>query len=128
MRLLLKRYLYKVHISGTFAVAPSVESELYLIANYILCRDYASAFSACGRVTTDVELSDEGRNNLDLVLKHATTDGNPNALAVVARLCLQLMDSPVVFRVNIATVMSDYLSKMVHTDACCRLTPAEEQV
>lgn len=109
-------------------MAPSVESELYLVANYMLCRDYPSAFAACGRVTTDVELSEEGRNNLSLLLEYAQADGHPNALAVVARLALQLMDSPVLVPINIATVMSDYLSKMVHADASCRLTTEEELV
>lgn len=119
-------YLFKIHVSNGFAFASSFEAELYLLANLVLARDFARAFEVASRVFTDIGLTNEGQQNLDLALKYTNKNLHPDALAVQARLYLQLSDAPVVLEINIAKVMSEHINRHNHVSAQCRLTPAEE--
>ena len=120
-------YLFNIHVSGTFAFAPSIEAELYLLMVFTVSRAYTPAFQSAGRVATDIPLSDEALQTLENFITHASDDGHPHAHSVLARTYLNLVDAPIRLEsVDPVVLMVRYIPKRSHVNAQCRLTEQEE--
>lgn len=118
-------FLYEIHVSNGFMVAPTLPSALYLLLLRMLYRDYAAASGLVTAVGTDAKHSDEEAQifrELGLI-----TDRHPDAHACRLKISLAVADSPIECDWDDRAEYGNYCNKVSHVGARCRLNDDEEK-
>ena len=115
--------------------ATTLASALYLVLLRYLNRQYNAFVRLVDTVATDVKLSREEQNTLNLLTKKFTffgsgeahsPDEHPDAHACFLHASLVLLDSPIVLPWDLTVQMAGYIDKLHHVSSGCRLSPTEE--
>ena len=118
-------YLYPIHVSLSFAMTKGLNSALYLLLLRLLHREYDGAFRLCDSIATDSKLSPEGTQILK-AFAFAEDDFHPDSHAVRLKVSLVIIDSGSVLPWDLTIQLAEYIRKLPHVSATCRLPTQEE--
>ena len=120
-------YLYPVHVSLCFCASTTLASALYLLLLRFLNRQYRAVMQLVDSVASDTDLTAEEAHSLHMCNSPANSvDAHPDAHACRLKISLVMLDSPVSPPWDLTIEMSNYVRKLPHVSANCRLTPTEE--
>jgi hypothetical protein len=118
-------YLYPVHVSMSFVFTPTLASSLYLLSLRFFHCEYEEVFKIASTIGTDVEFTDEERQNFNML--DSVHDWRPEAHACRAKIGLLVADSPV----NMCWDLPRETAAMIRSSAsigmACRLNESEER-
>ncbi|CUG89319.1 zinc finger protein, putative [Bodo saltans] len=117
-------YLYNVHASGAFVVAPSLGASLYLAALSCMHRMYEVALRTLESCYVDTDFTVEEAYMCALMqrsLDRNAPDLHPDAHAVRIKLAHAVMYSDNKLQWPLHTELESYLAKARHVSANCRL-------
>lgn len=118
-------YLYPVHTSLSLLMPGTLASTLYLILLLLLGRQYSRVFRLLDSCTVDVPFTTEERwvfGQLD----RSKDDRHPDSLACRIKLSLAVRHSENKFGWELHQELDEYLHKLPHVSAACRLSLEEE--
>jgi hypothetical protein len=120
-------YVYPVHVSLCFCASPTLASALYLLLLRFLNRQYHAVCTLVDTVSSDTDLTKEEANSLALLNSpKCSADCHPDAHACRLKISLVMLDSPVSPPWDLSSEIANYIKKLPHISANCRLTPHEE--
>ena len=119
-------FLYEIHVSNSFMVAPTLPSALYLLALRFMARDYHSVFTLANSIATDAKFSAEEKQIFEL-LGDIVGDAHPDSHACRLKISLAIADAPIITPWDDRSEYGKYLLKLTHISARCRLTKEEEE-
>ena len=127
-------YVYTVHVSHTFLLAETLASSLFLLLLQLLARSYAAAFRLAETCELDSALSREEAFVMRQ-MSRALHDQHPDAHACRLKLALavsyseaklELTDDSTGQRWQLDEEYAQYVRKLAHVSAACRLSAREE--
>lgn len=119
-------YLYAVHPSGAFLETPSLSSAFYLVLLRLMHRDYEIVSRLLSACSSDIELQREEAWVFDM-LGRTAEDKHPDAHALRMRLALVAFESGHEVPYDVSADYAEYISKLSHVSAVCRLKMDEEE-
>eukprot|EP00756_Hemistasia_phaeocysticola_P010308 Hpha_TRINITY_DN15008_c2_g11::TRINITY_DN15008_c2_g11_i2::g.123952::m.123952 len=117
-------FLYPVHVSLSFVLAPTLASALYLLLMRLLARDMNAAFRLADSIGTDGEYSPQEMQVFRSIGE--VEDFSPSIHAVRVKVSLVTLDSPNTHSWYIPKEAFHYLRKRNKIPATCRLSHPEE--
>jgi hypothetical protein len=127
-KLLVKTYLYPVHISSTFLFTPTQPSTAYLLLMRFISRQYEAVCTLVESCVNDSGFSDEMKGIFS-TLRTVKDDQSPDAHACRLKISLVMKESgtdEVKLPWEMGTEYYQYLFKEHAISAACKLTPPEE--
>jgi hypothetical protein len=121
-------FLYPVHVSSSFLLAPTLASSLYLLLLRFLAREHTDAFRLAANVGTDAQLSPQERQIFDAFGDVKGSGIHPEAHAVRCKVSLHTLDSPLDYGWYVPTEAALYLCRRSRISATCRLSDVEEEL
>ena len=127
-KLLVKTYLYPVHISSTFLFTPTQPSTAYLLLMRFISRQYEAVCTLVESCVNDSGFSDEMKS-IFFALRTVSDDNSPDAHACRLKISLVMEESgtsEVELPWEVMKEYNSYLFKEHAISASCKLTPPEE--
>jgi hypothetical protein len=117
-------FLYEIHVSNGFMVAPTLPSALYLVLLRLYYRDYDAAAGLVTAIGTDAAHSKEESQIFSAL--GLIRDRDPDAHACRLRITLAVADSPIECAWDERDEYGRYCEKVSHVSARCRLSADDE--
>jgi hypothetical protein len=118
-------FLYEIHVSNGFMVAPTLPSALYLLMLRLFYRDYDAAAGLVTAIGTDAAHSKE---ESQIFASLGINDRDPDAHACRLRITLAVADSPIECAWDERDEYGRYCEKVSHVSARCRLSADDEAI
>ena len=121
-------YIYPCHVSQSFLFSTTLASALYTLVLAYLARDYKRVVQLVDTVSADHKLSDEERNCLTFMgdATKVSADQHPDAHACRLRISLVMLDMKDGMPWDLSVEMAEYVAKLAHVSADCRLPEEDE--
>lgn len=121
-----KHYLYRVHLSQTFMICPSLGSRLYLLLLRFFNRQYKEVFTLADGCFTDVRMTNEQRQIFNQ-LKYTVDDTQADAVACRLKIGLVLTaNTHIRCPWDQNSEMREYIEKHKYVSFECKLSIVDE--
>lgn len=118
-------YIYPIHVSSSFLFTPTLASAIYMLWLRLAHRLYDEVVGLVNAIATDTKLVGHERIWFDM-LKQLNKDAHPDAHACRLKISLVTMDSPIRQPWSVTGEYHNYLNKIEHVSAQCRLNLEQE--